>query len=75
MKELVAHTTIKAGLIINQSHSIKDNVMKNHIVYWKSLLTGYEGHGEPLTKQNAEAAVERGNKEFAGIINHWIEVI
>lgn len=43
-------------------------------VAWRSELTGYEGHGEwSENEKNIRAWVIYGNKEWDGIIWHWIE--
>ena len=43
-------------------------------IAWRSLLTGLRGGGEfCLDKTTAKDSVKPLNREYAGIIHHWIE--
>jgi len=49
--------------------------MTQYRVEWKSLITGYESHGDwHDSKQFIEEWVEHGNKEWSNKINHWLGV-
>jgi len=44
-------------------------------VYWKNKRNAsHHGHGEPVSKAVAEAAVDRYNKDWVDI-DHWIEAV
>lgn len=43
-------------------------------VYWVSQVTGKSGMGEPLSKADAEAWAEYGNKEYPDIWHFVREV-
>ena len=45
---------------------------KQGIIYWKSLLDGYEGQGQPVDYYLAVASAEQANKYYAHIIHHWV---
>lgn len=42
------------------------------IVFWKSKLTGAEGHGGPIDANVAEAWAEYGNVTYPELV-HWTE--
>jgi len=46
-----------------------------YLVYWKSANTGAAGHGSPMSKTDAEAWVAKGNREWSGMVTHWIEPV
>ncbi|MBE9594224.1 MAG: hypothetical protein IMF19_12200 [Proteobacteria bacterium] len=47
--------------------------MTKKMVFWKSELTGEEGHGEPLPPSIADAWVTYGNEKFPEVIHMAIE--
>lgn len=47
--------------------------MLKYRIGWKVLETGVIGHGQPLSKENAELWVEFANKANKGEIYHWLE--
>ena len=42
-----------------------------YFIYWKSLLTGYVGHGETFDIDNIESYVRGLDKSMKGIIVHY----
>jgi hypothetical protein len=43
-------------------------------IAWVSLLTGFGGHGEyVLSEEDARRVAEDANREWSGVISHWIE--
>lgn len=43
-------------------------------IAWRSLLTGYEGHGQYLFDEATAREIARcANLEWTGIATHWIE--
>lgn len=43
-------------------------------VSWKSLITGYCGHGSWQDMETVLVACESGNIRYKGVITHWPEV-
>lgn len=44
-------------------------------VAWRSWHTGYEGHGEPTTYENAKTWADYGNRKWGKDIYHWPEPV
>ena len=42
-------------------------------VAWKSLITGFNGHGQWLPVSEVHSTVESSNRKFTGEIHHWVE--
>ena len=42
-----------------------------YFIYWKSLLTGYLGHGEPFDIDNIELCISSLDKRTNGNIVHY----
>ena len=45
-----------------------------YIVCWKSKLTGFTGHGKPMSNRLAGDWVREGNREYGADIHHWQEL-
>jgi hypothetical protein len=53
----------------------KEKIMRVRIS-WKSLITGFDGHGDWFPESHKKAlqeAADTANSKYAGEINHWIE--
>ena len=46
-------------------------------IAWRSLLTGYESHGDYLfeTEDDIKQIIESLNTQFSGMIAHWAEAV
>lgn len=53
------------------SVAVRGEKMDKYRVYWVSTITGKGSKGEPLSKADADAWAEHGNKENPELI-HWI---
>ncbi len=44
-------------------------------IAWRSLLTGYAGHGQFVfhTREEIEDHVDELNRNHSGLLTHWIE--
>jgi len=45
-----------------------------HVIHWQVTATGHQGKGQPVSLETAEVWVERMNKQWGGVIHHWVEV-
>ena len=50
------------------------NMGNEKIVWWRSMITGIEGHGKPLSSTLADTWVIYGNENFPEIEHKAIEV-
>ncbi len=44
------------------------------VVHWRSRMTGYEGHGQPMPIDQARDVAELGNRKYHMKIDHWVVV-
>lgn len=42
-------------------------------IYWRSLITGHEGHGEPIPRLGIERKIDQLNQEYPELF-HWYEI-
>lgn len=48
---------------------------QSYRIVWRSLVTGVQGHGEPMTLDESMSALKAVDPKWTGIISHWIELV